>query len=341
MKRNKLILFLLPLVVVAAVVVLAFGRRSQVLQYQKDSGFIFGTTYNVTYQSNENLKAEIEQALKEVDFALSPFNKQSIITAINQNRDTTINSLFLDVFKTAGKVFADTEGAFDITVAPLVNAWGFGFKNGTMPDDRQIDSIKAFVGFNMVKVDEKLMKITKADPRLMLDCGAVAKGYGVDRVAAMLRSKGISNFLVEIGGEVVAEGVNPEKQKWRIGILQPNDDSLSVNEELQAIVSLNNVAMATSGNYRNFYYKDGRKYAHTIDPATGRPVQHNILSATVLAPTCAMADAYATAFMVMGLDKAKEVLSRHDEMKAYLICTNNKGGYYVWHSPEMSDDIAE
>ena len=173
----------------------------------------------------------------------------------------------------------------------------------------------------------------------MLDCSAIAKGYGCDVVAALLRRHGIDNYLVEIGGEVVAQGISEKRLPWKIGVTKPTDDSLAVDKELQTVLNVKNMAMATSGNYRNFYYKNGKKYAHTIDPKTGYPVQHNILSATVLAKHCAEADAYATSFMVMGLDKAKQVLDKHTELMAYLIYADHKGNMQVWYSPSMKDKI--
>ena len=331
MNRNTLTTILLPIIVTTLVVVVAFGKCNDKATWQKDSGFIFGTSYNITYLSDANHKADIEKVLNDIDLSLSPFNKQSVISAVNNSSGSvTVNSLFIDVFTEAGKVYHDTHGAFDITVAPLVNAWGFGFKNGTMPTDSQTDSLLALVGYNKVKLSGHTL--TKADPRIMLDCSAIAKGFAVDKVAELLAAKGITAYMVEIGGEIVCRGNNPSGEKWHIGVTRPNDDSLSLNNELQTILALSDVAMATSGNYRNFYYKDGKKYAHTIDPHTGRPVQHSILSATVLAPTCMQADAYATSFMVLGLEKAKQLLARHPEMKAYIIYTDAKGNYAVWQS---------
>ena len=215
----------------------------------------------------------------------------------------------------------ETDGAFDVTVAPLVNAWGFGFKHEQMPTARQVDS---------------LLKI-----RDQLDFSAIAKGYGSDVVARMLRHHGISNFMVEIGGEVVTQGVSEKRLPWRIGVTKPTDDSLSVSGELQTVLNVTDIAMATSGNYRNFYYKGGRKYAHTIDPKTGYPVQHSLLSATVLAKDCAVADAYATAFMVMGVERAKTVLQRHPELMAYFIYSTPDGQTAVWFSPSVKDKITE
>ena len=307
--------------------------------YQHNSGYIFGTSYNITYQCAEDHKADIEKALNEVDASLSPFNDTSIITHVNRNEEVVLDKLFLDVFRLAQKINEDTEGAFDITVAPMVNAWGFGFKNGVNPDEKVIDSLRQVVGLHKVRLEGD--KIVKTDPRVMLDCSAIAKGYGVDVVSNLLRKFGIKNFMVEIGGEVVTSGVNRERMPWRIGVTKPTDDSLSINNELQTVINVTDKAMATSGNYRNFYYKGGRKYAHTIDPKTGYPVQHSILSATVITNDCATADAYATSFMVMGLEKSKKVLERHPEIMVYFIYNDEKGQNQVWFSPALKDKIAQ
>jgi thiamine biosynthesis lipoprotein len=336
---NKRIKLTLPLVAIAIIIAVAVMMGHKDEPYQRNSGFIFGTSYNITYQCADDHKADIEKALAEVDASLSPFNDTSIITHVNRNEDVVLDNLFLDVFRLAQKINEDTDGAFDITVAPLVNAWGFGFKNGVNPDDNVIDSLRQVVGFNKVRLENN--KVVKFDPRVMLDCSAIAKGYGVDVVANLLRKLGIKNFMVEIGGEVVTSGVNPERMPWRIGVTKPTDDSLSVNNELQTVINVTDKAMATSGNYRNFYYKGGRKYAHTIDPKTGYPVQHSILSATVITDDCATADAYATSFMVLGMEKARLVLDRHPEMMAYFIYSDDSGQNQVWFSPSLKDKIAQ
>lgn len=304
------------------------------MPYQHNEGMVFGTFYKITYQYENDLREGIEREMKKVDDALSPFNKNSIISAVNENKPVALNDMFMSVYDLARTVSEDTDGAFDITVAPLVNAWGFGFKNNIAPTKSTIDSIMNFVGYKKVRMMGRT--IMKDDPRVMLDCSAIAKGYGSDVVAHYLESMGISNYLVEIGGEIVAKGSNPKGKPWAIGVEKPVDDSLAVKSELQTVLNITDMAMATSGNYRNFYYKDGKKYAHTIDPKTGHPVQHNILSATVIAKRCAMADAYATAFMVVGLDKAKEILGRHKDLKAYIIY--DKGGKYgIWHTEGLGD----
>lgn len=326
----------LTLLVVGSVLIV---RQQRSMPYQNNKGMVFGTTYNITYQSDKNLNDEICRELQKVDNSLSPFNAQSIITAVNQNEAKPLNDMFKEVFNRAMAISDDTDGAFDITVAPLVNAWGFGFKNGVMPDSRQVDSLLQLVGYE--KVALKGGRVVKQDPRIMLDCSAIAKGYGSDVVARFLRGRDIKNFMVEIGGEIVTSGVNPKRVPWKIGVTKPTDDTLSVSSELQTVLNVTDKAMATSGNYRNYYYKGGKKYAHTINPKTGYPVQHSLLSATVLARDCATADAYATSFMVMGLDAAKRVLERHPEMMAYLIYSDDQGRNAVWYSPSLKDKIVE
>lgn len=323
------VLFLLFLIVASVVII----RQHQDMPYQLNQGMIFGTEYHIKYQYDHDLQKEIEAQLQQVDNSLSPFNEKSIISQVNRNENVQVNDFFIDVFTMAKEISKDTEGAFDITVAPLVNTWGFGFKKGTPPTKSTIDSLRSIVGYQKVKLYGKWVK--KQDPRIMLDCSAIAKGYGCDVVARYLNRMGIANYMIEIGGEVVTHGISNNKQKWRIGINQPIDDSLNVNQKLQTVIQANNEAMATSGNYRNFYYKNGRKYAHTIDPKTGYPVQHSLLSATVITSSCARADAYATAFMVMGLDSARKVLARHKDLMAYLIYTDSMGKHAVWQSPAL------
>ena len=178
-------------------------------------------------------------------------------------------------------------------------------------------------------------KVVKQDSRVILDCSAIAKGYGSDAVARLFDRKGIRNYMIEIGGEIVVKGLSPKEQKWKVGINKPIDDSLNVNNEIQTILNVTDLGIATSGNYRNFYYKDGKKYAHTIDPHTGYPVQHSILSSTVLAKDCATADAYATAFMVLGLEQAKKILQSTPDIQAYLIYADEKGKNQVYTTPAL------
>ena len=339
MNNKRRLLWQLPFLAFLVIGTVIIVSRQQSTPYQHDRGMVFGTVYHITYQSSKSLQKDIEAELAKVDASLSPFNERSIITAVNENRDTVVNKMFSDVFALAMKISDSTNGAFDITVAPLVNAWGFGFKGGAIPSRHQVDSLKALVGYHKVSLTNG--RVSKTDPRIMLDCSSIAKGYGCDVVAKFLSAKGIDNYMVEIGGEIVTRGISEKRLPWKIGVTKPTDDSLNVNQEIQTIINVTDKAMATSGNYRNFYYKNGRKYAHTIDPSTGYPVQHNILSSTVIADDCATADAYATAFMVMGLDKAKTILSRHPELMAYFILASDDGTNKVWFSPSMKDKIAK
>ena len=291
---------------------------SKPMPFQRHSNFVFGTVYNITYQYDKDLQKEIEAELMKVDAEFSMFNKESTVARINRGDSTVERSeMFNEIYQLAQTVSNDTYGAFDITVAPLVNAWGFGFKHEQLPTAQQVDS---------------LMRI-----RNQMDFSAIAKGYGCDVVARLLKSKGINNYMVEIGGEVVVSGHNDKDQLWHIGVNKPVDDSTHMENELQTVLSITDHAMATSGNYRNFYYQNGKKYAHTIDPRTGYPVQHSLLSATVIADNCATADAYATSFMVLGVDGAKEVLLRHPELMAYLIYVDENGQMAVWSSPALKD----
>ena len=327
------IVFLLFLIVGSIYII----RQQNTMPYQHNTGQIFGTTYHITYQSDKDLHREILQRLQLVDQTFSTFNDESIISKINRNEPVKLNQMFIEVFDLAKTVSKDTHGAFDITVAPLVNVWGFGFKSGTPPTKAVIDSLRHLTGYEKVKLIGS--KVRKQDPRIMLDCSAIAKGYGSDVVAQYLRSRDVENFMIEIGGEIVVQGNSDKRLPWKIGVTKPTDDSTQVNNELQTVLNLSNTAMATSGNYRRFYYKNGKKYAHTIDPKTGYPVQHNILSATVLANTCAKADAYATSFMVLGLEKTQQVLQHHPDLMVYLIYADGQGKNKVWYSPSLKKAI--
>lgn len=327
------IVFLLFLIVGSIYII----RQQNTMPYQHNTGQIFGTTYHITYQSDKDLHREILQRLQLVDQTFSTFNDESIISKINRNEPVKLNQMFIEVFDLAKTVSKDTHDAFDITVAPLVNVWGFGFKSGTPPTKAVIDSLRHLTGYEKVKLIGS--KVRKQDPRIMLDCSAIAKGYGSDVVAQYLRSRDVENFMIEIGGEIVVQGNSDKRLPWKIGVTKPTDDSTQTNNELQTVLNVSNTAMATSGNYRRFYYKNGKKYAHTIDPKTGYPVQHNILSATVLANTCAKADAYATSFMVLGLEKTQQVLQHHPDLMVYLIYADRQGKNKVWYSPSLKKAI--
>lgn len=304
------------LLVIATYLILSKPYRPA--PFQKEEGAVFGTIYHITYQHNGSLHEGIKRELLRVDSSLSMFNEASVVSRINRNEDIVVDSLFKTIFTLSQRVSDATNGAFDITVAPLVNAWGFGFKHQQLPDSAAVDNLRSLVGWQRIRLTPE-GRVEKDDDRIILDCSAVAKGFGVDVVAAYLQRQGVENYMVEIGGEVVVKGTNPKGQPWRVGVNKPIDDTTNVNNELETVITLTEGAMATSGNYRNFYVVDGKKLAHTIDPHTGYPVQHNVLSSTVIAPTCAIADAFATSFMVLGLDGAKQVLEKHPELQVFLI----------------------
>ena len=326
----------LLILIIGSIYIIAQQRSAP---YQKDEGFIFGTVYHITYQNDNNLKQDIEAELDKVNKTFSTFDSTSIISLINQNKPVKINDMFAEIFDLSEEISTETEGTFDITVAPIVNVWGFGFKSGQKPTKEKIDSLRLLVGYNKVKLYENGVK--KKNPKIMLDCSAVAKGYGSDIVARYLREQGVKNFMVEIGGEIVTSGLSENRLPWKIGVTKPSDNKTDMNQEVETILNVTDKAMATSGNYRNFYYKGGKKYAHTIDPKTGYPVQHSLLSATVLAKNCATADAYATSFMVMGVEKAEALLEKHPELMAYFIYAGPKGELKTWYSPSMKDKIAQ
>lgn len=332
---------LLLIMLIAGTIYTTIDRKNgtaqqQTAQYLTCEGSVFSTFYHITYKSSKDMQADIDSILSSVDNSLSAFNKDSQITKLNNNITTKTDKMIRDVFVLAQEVSENTNGAFDVTVAPLVNAWGFGFKNKENVSDSLIEELKSHVGFR--KLCLKGNDLIKEDPNIMLDFSAIAKGYGVDAVGHLLEKNGIKDYMVEIGGEVRLRGVNPKGEPWNIGIVKPDLDPMGTNEELEQVLHITDISMATSGNYRNFYVKGNKRYAHTIDPRTGYPISHSLLSATVLATNCATADAYATAFMVLGMEGAINVLEQHPELKAFLIYSDAKGNYATWHTDNLQID---
>jgi len=307
----------------------------------KFGGNAQGTTYHITYfdEKNRDFQSDIEQILTAFDLSVSTYIPNSIISKINSNqKNVIVDAYFIHCFNKAKEVWKNTDGAFDPTVYPLVNAWGFGPGKKEKIEKAKIDSILKFVGFNLITL--KGNKIIKKDPRVALDFNAFAQGYSVDVVSAFLDSKKITSYMVEIGGEVYAKGKKPNGNNWTIGIEKPIDNKQSENP-LKAIVKLENLAIATSGNYRRFIIEGGIKYAHHIDPKTGYPTKNNVLSASVFAKDCISSDANATGILVMGLEKAKEFLSIHPELQAYLIYSDDKGNYQVFETPGLKSIVSE
>ena len=320
--------FLIFLIVATAIIL---RRHAQPLPYQSISGNVFHTQYHITYQHHDTLQQVIEQELQKLDQSLSAFNPQSTLSRINRNETTETDALVEHVFALAQKVSEHTDGAFDITVAPLVNAWGFGFgKSETIPSER-IDSILPAVGYRKVKLENH--RIIKQHPATLLDCSGIAKGLACDMVALLLEKHSIHNYMIEIGGEIRAHGQSPSHRAWSIGISTPKEDSVNTDfNDISSILQLTDGGLATSGNYRNFHISNGHKVAHTIDPRTGYPAWQSILSSSVIAPTCAEADAYATAFMVTGLDSARKILQKQPQLQAFFIYSDRDGILKIWHT---------
>jgi FAD:protein FMN transferase len=339
MKQN-LIRGLIMALIIASVLLISHRKGNG--QYIKNAGFIQGTTYHVTYKSpgGKDLQKDIDSVLADFDRSLSNYLPTSVIARINRNDPTVeADKKFITVFKKSLDVNRKTGGAFDITVAPLVNAWGFGFAASSRTDSAAIDSLMQYVGLDKVSLSGK--KIIKKSPGVTLDVNAIAQGYSVDIVSEYLEKKKIKDYMVEIGGEVRTRGKNDKGNVWRIGIDKPVEGNMIPGQELEAIVQISGHSLSTSGNYRKFYEKDGIKYAHTINPATGYPALSNLLSVTIIADDCLTADAYATACMVMGLEKSIEFLDHHKFLDAYLIYSDEKGQFKVYFTKKFSRYMLE
>lgn len=288
-------------------------------------GATMGTTYHITYfdENKRELKSSVDSVLIAFNSSLSTYQTTSEISAFNSNASFAFKlPFFYPVLKQSEAIVLGSDGAFDPTVMPLVNAWGFGPAKAVDLDSAEVDSILAFVGFDKIHFNSD--SVWKDDPRVQLDFSAIAKGYGVDLVGELLRSKGITDFFVEIGGEVLTGGENRTSgQPWRIGIIDPVKDPSEM--EFLMMVHLSDKALATSGNYYNYREVDGRKVSHTIDPTSGYPVQCDILSASVFAADCVTADGWATAFMVMGIDAAKKIVESHPELEAIFVYSTLSG----------------
>ncbi len=311
------------------------------MQKVKFTGEAQGTYYVVTYfdSQNRNLQPQVDSLLQAFDNSVSIWVPNSIISLINKNDpDVTVDAWFKGNFDLSKDVFENTDGAFDPTVGPLVNAWGFGFTDRMKVDSAVVDSLLPLVGFDKVKIVNG--KVLKDDYRIQFDFNAIAQGYSVDLVGQLLESYGIDDYLIDIGGEVLGHGSKPGGSQWKVGIEKPKDNA-AYGEGLKAIVRLKNKALATSGSYRKFYEENGIRYSHTIDPKTGFPVQHSLLSVSVLADDCGTADAYATAFMVMGVDKAMSFLKENKKPEAYFIYSGKNGELKTKHTAGFSEVLDE
>lgn len=291
----------------------------------KISGPVFGTSYNITYHSDINFQKQFDSLFGVINQSMSTYQADSYISKLNHNEDNLVDSHFKRVFDASKEIYKETEGAFDPTIGAVVNAWDFG-PEGRIEniDSLKIDSLMASVGFNKLAIstDGNNYRITKPEAT-RIDFNAIAKGYGVDVIGEFLENKGVENYLVEIGGEIRTSGINMDKKSnWKVGVEMPHFDG---SQSILKAIALNDESMATSGTYRKFKTDaNGNRYAHIIDTQTGYPSKTNLLSVSVIAGNCMTADAYATAFQAMGIEKIKSFLKNHPELKVFLIFENDK-----------------
>lgn len=310
---------------------------------QNIQGLTQGTSYSVIWydapRSVRQVKTGIESLLTDIDNSLSTYNPHSVISLVNKNEAVVLDTLFINVFNKSYEIWEFTGGAFDITAAPLINAWGFGPDATKRFNESIKDRLMELVGMDKIQIVDGI--VVKSDPDMCLDVNAIAQGYSVDVICDYLSARGYENFLVEVGGEVRTRGRKPGDEEWLIGLDKPVDGNMSPGASRQADIKLTDKALATSGNYRKFYMEDGIKYSHTIDPKTGYPVRHKLLSATIIADDCITADALSTSCMVLGLEGAREMIARLDNIDAYLVYSDDEGEFKTWFTDGMITHLSD
>lgn len=320
--------FILWLTVSAIMAITAAGCSGKKEAYRTLDGFAQGGTFHLVYELPEsgeiqNIPDSIARYFKQIDKSLSGYDTSSLVSRINRGENPEVDQLFIECFNLSKEVYESTQGAFDISAAPLFDIWGFGFREKENVTVEKIDSILQFVGMDKLSIVYDSLSqahyLHKADPRMKVNFNAIAQGYTCDYICSKLEDMGIGNYLLEVGGEIMCKGVNAKGKEWSVAIDKPLDGNFVPGEDVQAIIQLSGRGLVTSGNYRKFYIENGEKFSHTINPATGYPVKHNLLSATVLAPTASMADAYATYLMVIGFEKAREFIEGREDMEALLV----------------------
>lgn len=324
------------LVALAIAIVMMFVSRQR-KRFWTDEGIVWTTEYHITYEANRQLTDSIISIFAAIDNSASPYNKESLITQINNNTTQQTDSLFRKLYNVSLAINAGSQGAFDPTVMPLVNAWGFGYKNGELPMQKQIDSLLTFVGITKTYLRDNT--IIKNDPRTQFDFSSIAKGLACDEIGRMLKRNGATNYVIEIGGEVVVHGINQRGTLWHVSIDLPTDQDSTVSHQSMLVLEMNDGGVATSGNYRKYKIVDGKKVSHIIDPITGYSSQSELLSVTVTAPDCMTADAWATACMVMGTDKAKHLAETHPHLGIMTICSDSLGNFIVWANSTFSQQV--
>ncbi len=298
-------------------------------EYQNAEGMIWNTTYHVTYNGGSELKDSIMQVLNKVGASLNVFDDNSLVSRVNVSDSTAVDTDFIRVYVESVKVNRLTDGAFDPTLGPLIEAWGFGKGHKATGDTARIDSLMKFVGIDKTRLS--MDTLVKDDSRIRFNFSAIAKGYGCDCVGEMLQRNGVEDWLVEIGGEISCRGKSPEGGKWRVSIDRPVMQKDRILHDSQCVVEVTDAGIATSGNYRNLQSDEkGQYYGHTISARTGRPVRTDVISATVIGRTAMESDALATAFMAMGADDVKR-LNKSTRLSVMLVLADST----VWYSGQF------
>ena len=319
-----------------ALVMLFCSRNRQ--QFYSSEGVVWTTDYHITYEASRDLSDSIQFILGNMDISVSPYNKASLITALNENKTSRVDAYTRRLLEASSVIYRESGGAFDPTVMPLVNAWGFGYKSGNLPTRAQIDSILQFVGMDKVTLHGDTLH--KQDPRVMLDFSSIAKGMACDEIGRMLARNGSRNWLVEIGGEVMASGVNKRGTAWQVSVDMPTEEQGNASHESAMTLSLDSAGVATSGNYRKWRIEEGNKVSHIIDPHTGDSRVGTLLSVTVIAPDCMSADAWATACMVMGEEKVKNLMEKRSDLGVMTISADTvTGSLVVWSNALFANKL--
>lgn len=311
------------------------------MKYVTNTGVVWTTKYHITYEARADLNDSIQQLLKTIDNSVSPFNKQSLVTAINEGRSNVADNFFIKLYNKALEVNKASDGIYDPTVMPLVNAWGFGYKSGKLPTKEQLDSILAFVGMSK-HTQLQGTKVVKDDNRVQFDFSSIAKGMACDEIAAMLSRNGSRNYMVEIGGEVVAHGVNERGKPWHVSVDLPVPDNADGAVHSNAVLlRLDSLAVATSGSYRKFKEVDGKKVSHIVNPKTGSSETSALLSVSIVASDCMSADAWATACMALGLEATQQMMESNTVLGVMTISTDDDGNFIIWSNKRFADLIVQ
>lgn len=324
----------LALVAMIVLMVVAMVTMRNRKEFHTLGGVVWTTEYHITYESERQLDDSVQAVLARVDASASKYNPQSVISRINTNSDSVADDIVQRLYIKSREVWEASEGAFDPTVSPLANVWGYGLKTGLKPDSATIDSIREFVGLGLTSLENGVVK--KQDVRTSFDFNSIAKGLACDEVGRMLERNGVENYLVEIGGEIACAGNNANGGMWRVSIDAPVESADTVIHTSAMVIALNRGGVATSGNYRNFKIENGRKTGHTINPNTGYPELTNLLSATIVAADCITADAYATACMVMGVERTQNLLGNSHETAVMLMYVDESGNIAKWENDEFA-----